>query len=54
MQDYFVTILYYDIYTHVHLVPYDLQDTRVVKFQITGVYILLGSAEIISDWLVVN
>ena len=36
MQDNFVIILYYGFYTHVHLVPYDLQDTRAVKFKLLG------------------
>ena len=53
-----MTIIYSSYYTYVHMVLFYIQDSKSSKsaksslIQTTGVYILSGSAEIISDWMI--
>ena len=50
----FILIIYYSYYTYIHMVPsmYNIQETsKSSLIQIARVYILSGSAEIISNWI---
>ena len=50
----FILIIYYSYYTYIHMVPsmYNIQETsKSGLIQIARVYILSGSAEIISNWI---